>query len=557
MRRTRAANNSDTLPTITGSEAPGYYKNRDGLTPGTTIDASELNILQEEVAALAEMGDDALDATGADRTQAADAMKARFGALDSGAASVAGDNIRTRALLASTGGYVEGDQSAAIASDRAIVSGENSAVVASRHTVPAVSSIGAAAACALVAASKDSAIANQALAQVAVLASDAASVAGPTGSNVAVMACEDVAINGDCEDVALIATYLCNAAVAVKSASVASSSTAMDTVTDSAVMASVDVTVQDAHEVAVIACDTADTAGATRTLIAASYDCYTTENVTEAAMIGCRSCDMPSGSPFIGGVMLASRKCDASLGTDHPNHQVFGGADVTSTARKWALESSTGTVRATATASGGFDYAEPFENADKKAHPPGSFLSAGPGRSVRLGPGRLRGIQSSNPSVIGGDDGLAWAGRYVRDEFDGVVMNDVEHVRVERRGDPKRKARATLYDGPADGAPEVIDGDTVTRYVVRFPRQSPDYDPRRPQVSRRDRPDEWTLVGLLGQIKGRVAEDVQPGDWLVAGEGGVGVAADAPDPGCRIECMAITSPYDHARGYAVALCLVR
>lgn len=119
-----------------------------------------------------------------------------------------------------------------------------------------------------------------------------------------------------------------------------------------------------------------------------------------------------------------------------------------------------------------------------------------------------------------------------------LIERDTTYT-VEREG----------YDGPVTGAPEAP-GDAVY-YSVTVPVESADYDPTRPYVPRSARPEAYTCVGLLGQVRVRVAEDVRPGDALQAGEHGV-----AQRNGSYGRVLSILSPFDGERGFAIALCLV-
>ena len=97
----------------------------------------------------------------------------------------------------------------------------------------------------------------------------------------------------------------------------------------------------------------------------------------------------------------------------------------------------------------------------------------------------------------------------------------------------------------------------IDKKVVRVPKINPDYRPGK-HVRRCDRPNEWTRVGLLGQIRVRVDESVAPDASVVAGDvPGVGTAGAWSGRGAQLRCLAITSPFSSARGYAIALCLVR
>lgn len=112
------------------------------------------------------------------------------------------------------------------------------------------------------------------------------------------------------------------------------------------------------------------------------------------------------------------------------------------------------------------------------------------------------------------------------------------------------------YAGPVAEAPIAIPDDAEF-YTLEAPAEAPGHDPSKPYTPRHERPDEWTVVGLLGQLPIRVAAGVQADDEIAAGPGGLGVKATGPAKGARIEVMEISQAFDPALGYAIAWCLVR
>lgn len=187
--------------------------------------------------------------------------------------------------------------------------------------------------------------------------------------------------------------------------------------------------------------------------------------------------------------------------------------------RTWLISSQgghasfAGTLVANGIIDSGADYAELFQNAEGQPIPVGRLVALD-GESVRLaGEGdEPIGVVSPAPAVLG-DAPQHWHGRYVRDEFGGYVLD--EH------------------------------GQKVV---------NPDYDPSRPYVRRQDRPTEWTVVGLMGKLFVAVDHTVQAGEYVRPGPDGIGTLSSEPT---RIWCMKVTTPWDPARGYGVARCLVR
>lgn len=354
-------------------------------------------------------------------------------------------------------------------------------------------------------------------------------------------------------------------------------------------------------------------------LIAASDDCETDASASAIlASSDSKVVDVADTIPQ-NVTLLSSRFCSFALGADgsaQRQYAVAGGYHAsTLTAPSWRIESNGGTMRSTAAhTTSGLDYAEMVPNADRAAHRPGALLAfRGDGIGLAKAGDLVEGVVSVMPTVVGGDDGLGWQGRYRRDEFGRLLEEEVE-VEVEaqdkdaltsyqaiRKGlvEELRKlelpARPSLQPQPPKSAGKVarraVDkanaaleatwrkaADAIrmrqvalaaaiktqpkpaTRKVVERVRQhvlNPAWDPTRPQVSRRERPDEWTCMGFVGQLVVEVDATVRPGSFVVAStEPGRGTHAERPDDGRRIRCRAIKVPFDESKGYALALCHV-
>jgi len=136
---------------------------------------------------------------------------------------------------------------------------------------------------------------------------------------------------------------------------------------------------------------------------------------------------------------------------------------------------------------GGADYAEWFEWAD--GNPQGEDRR---GMSVILDGNLIRpamtdeppiGVISGNPSVIGDGDSDRWKGKYLRDDYGSYIWE--EGALPDRAGRPRMQRRRAL---------------------------NPDYDPARPYLPRAARP-EWALVGLMGKLRLRRGQPVDP-RWI-------------------------------------------
>ena len=138
----------------------------------------------------------------------------------------------------------------------------------------------------------------------------------------------------------------------------------------------------------------------------------------------------------------------------------------------------------------GADYAEYFEWAD--GNPEGEdrvgLLVALDGNKIRLaqaGEEDVLGVISGTATVLGDDAEWTWQGRYLRDEFGRLIMEEVETFHEEEIRNE-------------DGS-EVIGVGTVSEGVSLMPKINPEYDASKPYVSRAKR-SEWDAVGMMGKL---------------------------------------------------------
>lgn len=172
------------------------------------------------------------------------------------------------------------------------------------------------------------------------------------------------------------------------------------------------------------------------------------------------------------------------------------------------------------------DFAEMFPNGTGVEIPLGTLVTEDAGAVRPAGPGdEIAGVVTATAVVTAGDTPFAWQGRYLSDEWGRPLYDtapDPDHV----------------GDGPAP--------------LIERRKENPAWNPDAPQIPRSERPASWTRVGLLGQVFTRVAADVVPGDRL-SGVEGIGVRSTSRT---GLRCMTITQPFDAAKGYAIARCLV-
>jgi hypothetical protein len=147
--------------------------------------------------------------------------------------------------------------------------------------------------------------------------------------------------------------------------------------------------------------------------------------------------------------------------------------------RTWAIESLGGSMYVDGDfINSGADYAELFPNAECVPLDPGYAMTLADEGSARLAckGDSVLGVVSCNPTVVGNESPFSHHGRWLRDIFGRRVM-----------------------------APNV-DGEQV-------PQQNPEWDAARAAEykRRRDRPEQWVIVGLMGQLPVRVTSAPLPG----------------------------------------------
>ncbi|WP_069112255.1 peptidase G2 autoproteolytic cleavage domain-containing protein [Jiangella alba] len=197
------------------------------------------------------------------------------------------------------------------------------------------------------------------------------------------------------------------------------------------------------------------------------------------------------------------------------------------------------------------DYAEYFENAAAGVIALGSLVALD-GATVRPASGgdAVLGVVSATALVAAGDSPFTWSGRYLTGEFGEPILEQVPDPDwPETVPDPEWTPGTDEHESERPQVPNPQPRPTIT---VRA--ENPDYDPGQANVPRSERPEEWTCVGLLGQVHLRVDDTVQAGSRVTAGADGVGTAGENER---FIQCMELRQPYDAAKGYAVAFCLIR
>lgn len=316
----------------------------------------------------------------------------------------------------------------------------------------------------------------------------------------------------------------------------------------SAVVSSVDTLATGARAVA-IACNETTVSGTYSAAIA----CNAPAGASVTTVSGARS------------VLLASLNCELNTGYSIAGGYNAGGAITPSGADQnltFRVDVATGTLYYdTALYGGAADFAEYFPTLDAHELPVGRLV-AGAGKSVRLAQPKdtVRGVVSATPGVIGNAAPHSWSGRWQVDAWGRRITQQLAMVRWRElvTRDAETGARVVTregYEGMASAAPQPVPADAESYTITAFV-EVPNYDASKRYVPRAARPDQWCPVALTGQVPVAVDGKAKVGDMLTSGVDGIGTPASGQPRGRPVEVLEITSPFDAARGYGIALCLV-
>ena len=205
--------------------------------------------------------------------------------------------------------------------------------------------------------------------------------------------------------------------------------------------------------------------------------------------------------------------------------------------RKWHIFSNPGSnptiqIATTLQSNATFgDYGEYFESHDGSEIPAGHIVAL-IGDKIRKANSqdeKYLGAISKTAGVVLGGAGFCWQGRFLRDEFGGIITQEILDPHWE----------------PKEGQTEA-DRPTTTVEV-----ENPEYNPEKEYTERAKRP-EWHVVGMLGQIHVRVDNTVLEKGHVRSNDNGIGTRAEN---GWYV--MKVTTPYKDDKGYGVALCLIK
>ncbi|ELV2127163.1 hypothetical protein QNY33_004539, partial [Escherichia coli] len=168
-------------------------------------------------------------------------------------------------------------------------------------------------------------------------------------------------------------------------------------------------------------------------------------------------------------------------------------------------------------------YAEYFENAELGVIPLGTLVDLIGDKVVPANGDDFVGVVSGTAGVILNSASLVWSGKYLTGDHGEPIYEYIDGVKV-RKINPDYSPEMVLA-GFDDEGNEV--------YTENY-------------IPREERPDEWSCVGLIGQVYVNVSYAVKIGDWLTA-INGVGVPSETKT---RLRVMSIVSE-------GIAKCIIK
>lgn len=327
---------------------------------------------------------------------------------------------------------------------------------------------------------------------------------------------------------AVVASENSTASAVVASAVVASENSTAST-RASAVLASIDSELAEGVLTSAIIASSQSTAtnAAALTSLISTFNCRADQLASRGSVIA-------SASSSIGGfgnspVVIAS---SATRNTSSFSVALGTGSGAASTSnRKIQLFGLNGNIQITGSVSTSSfsDFAEFMPNATGEEIPAGTLLALDEGAVRPAEEGEeICGVVSHTAALLAGDSPFCWQGRYLRDEFGRHIYEEIpdpDWVPSHKQTEDDRPIRSMLKENPA-------------------------WNPELPQVPRSERPDEWTPVGMLGQVYVRIGEDVKAGQRVCAKKG-LGYKSNERT---GVKVLEVTKPYDGEFG--IARCLL-
>lgn len=395
-----------------------------------------------------------------------------------------------------------------------------------------------------------------------------------TGIRAAVMSSEGSTANG--HDSAIIASNASSTSTAGFYSAVLASDNSQANGANSVVTASYDVQTLGVRSV-VIASDSSQANGANSVVLGLTNGIATGDNAAVIAsdnvnakggrstVIACNSSVVEAFSygVTLGGVYLSANAEGAGVFTSRAtknstDYSLAFGYHATNTTAATAnqsirLESNGGVGRfAGGTTTSGFDYAEFFENLNTGTIEAGTVVTLEGDKVRKAEEGEyILGVVSKTYGVLGNSADFAWVSRFLKDDFGGYITEDKEIITVggeellvETLTSSTREEDTislTLEDEEGNIASEEF------KISIRKDKvENPEYK-EQAYTSRSDRPEEYTIVGMLGQLYVRVYEDITAP--FVSSDG----LNSETDTALRV--MKTTSAFDPEKGYGVCFCV--
>lgn len=187
-------------------------------------------------------------------------------------------------------------------------------------------------------------------------------------------------------------------------------------------------------------------------------------------------------------------------------HIVGNGTDNSNRANVYTLDWSGNATFAGTVSSAGADYAEFFEWLDGNSANEDrvGYIVALDGDKIRLANADddVLGIISGTATVLGDNAEWCWNKRYLTDDFGRTIYED----------------REVVHEAAYNDEGELVQEEWTE--VVHAPVVNPDYDPDKPYINRRNRP-EWAAVGMMGKLFVRDDGSCLPNFYATVGENGV------------------------------------
>ena len=201
---------------------------------------------------------------------------------------------------------------------------------------------------------------------------------------------------------------------------------------------------------------------------------------------------------------MASGKWSA-FDTDKQYARIIGnGTDNNNRSNAYTLDWSGNATFAGTVSSAGADYAEFFEWADgnTEAEDRVGYIVTLDGDKIKLASSDddVLGIISGTATVLGDNAEWYWNKRYLTDDFGRTIYED----------------REVTHEAAYNDDGELIEEEKTE--IVYAPKINPDYDPDKPYINRRNRP-EWSAVGMMGKLYVRDDGTAQVNSYVTAKDG--------------------------------------